>query len=166
MSTNRSVYAVITLLFFCFYSMGQTIDREVISNTGKGTKTSDFIVSYTVGEPISNVISDGEFILIQGFEQVRLDTVLVGLLEGEIEHEIKIYPNPTFAGFYVEYDQLSLPSLTAEMYSVQGKQIHHARELSSNNYIDLSQHAPGVYLLRLMLKEKEKFKVVRIEKLN
>jgi hypothetical protein len=62
------------LMLFCFISIAQTlsaqtISRSVIPTNGGHYADSNLQVSYTIGEPITHTLSNGNIILTQGFQQ-------------------------------------------------------------------------------------------------
>lgn len=156
-----------SFLFIISLSQSQEIERSVISSTGYSISTTDFVISYTVGEPIGNVISSDENILIQGFEQARQDTVWVGIVDNELKSEIEIYPNPTFNGIYISVEDLvELDKLSVEVYSTLGQIVVQNRTLANNQYINLNEFSSGFYFVKILNESKGQFKVVKIEKLK
>ena len=83
----------LTLLFIIstIFSFAQSIDREVISSSGDSFEGPNGSVSWTVGEIATETLTDGTFILTQGFHQPYgivihgIDLSVLVYLEGPYE---------------------------------------------------------------------------------
>jgi hypothetical protein len=65
----KHTLTIIILLFSLQTLSAQTISRSVIPTTGGHYADSNLQVSYTIGEPITHTLSNGNIILTQGFQQ-------------------------------------------------------------------------------------------------
>lgn len=163
----KTVLAVVFVLNFGFNLVAQiNIERSVIGNTGNATVTSDFIVSYTIGEAIGNTIEGEQYLLSQGFEQGRQDTVWVGFLNNELNIEIKVFPNPTMNGLNIQFIGNNQNHLHIEAFDATGKLMLQMGQLTGNDYLDLSGFASGAYFIKIMNEQNDQFKIVKVEKLK
>ncbi len=80
--------------------------------------------------------------------------------------KVKIFPNPTKEGIWVEVEDHFTEVLQMEMYDLFGKQYLHLENIHQNQYyLDLSAFPPGNYLLKSHCSDGETYveKVIVLE---
>ncbi len=68
--------------------------QEVVSTAGSHGETTAGSLSWTVGEPVIETITDGTNTLTQGFQQSKLTVTAINDLKFP-GIELSVYPNPT-----------------------------------------------------------------------
>lgn len=95
----KKLFTLISVLISLF-SVGQTIEREVIGALGGTVIEPSIQVDYTVGEVAISTFSQSNVILTQGFiQQDDLSSVAIKEIDKGI---FSIYPNPFENRFYIQ----------------------------------------------------------------
>ncbi|MEN8250213.1 MAG: hypothetical protein ABFS32_14870, partial [Bacteroidota bacterium] len=86
----KRIFILNILILSCFILTAQ----EVVSSGGETGTAAGYEISWTVGEPVIETVSDGTNTLTQGFHQTKLTVTSVN--EFSISGiELKVFPNPT-----------------------------------------------------------------------
>lgn len=159
-------------LFFFFLTfsasgilVGQSISRELLSNSGDHYSNSSGMISWSIGEPLSETYTGTSEIITQGFHQSRIEVLAID--ENNNHVDVKVYPNPT-------HDYINLTFMgkhkgyTVHLFDFQGKVIRELKidESVSNKLINLSTEASGTYLLKLTGSEQKSMNTYKIQKLK
>lgn len=79
----------------CFAGLSaQTISSSVISSAGSTQANSQVSASWTLGEPVTGLMTNQGLQLSSGFHS-QLNLEVLSVLEPNLEVSIKVYPNPT-----------------------------------------------------------------------
>ena len=139
------------VLFSLFFLIGnilkaQNIEREVIATSGDFYVNGTVSLSTTIGEPIIETISNGNFKLTQGFQQSSV--YVSNVADNLSDFEARVYPNPIY-----DYLSVIVPEIKRQlMYSItgsEGKLISTSKLNTINTSIDMSYLPNGIYLLVL-----------------
>ena len=134
--------------------------QEVISSSGDYYENSNGSVSWTIGESITETITDGNFILTQGFQQSRLTTVSIFELE-DLDFKISISPNPTIDNISLNTNKSE--GLSYQLYDFNGKLIKEATIISKETIISFSDLSYASYFLSV-LRENQIIKTFQVIK--
>jgi hypothetical protein len=138
----------------------QTIFPALLSTAGTANATAGFMLSYSIGEPITETYSGADFILTQGFQQA--DTIIVTKVNSLISATSSVYPNPFKESIAI---QLSFEG-AATIMNATGQIIMMIDHLEKGvNHINTYQLANGLYTIYIS-DQSGRFESVRIEKLN
>jgi len=137
----------------CYFCLGVNA-QDVISTTGKYAETGSGSLSWSVGEPIVETVSDGSNTLTQGFHQSKL-TVTTIYDKEIIGIEIKVYPNPTSNYLSVEVNSEKQKELLLSLFDMSGKLISQEKMTSSKQTVSMKEYAPATYLLKVTENNKE-----------
>ena len=74
------------------FLFSQSLERSVVSTQGSDFQNANLRVSWTLGEPVSEVISSSQNQLDQGYQQA-LDAVISLREQGDVRNPI-VFPNP------------------------------------------------------------------------
>ena len=91
-------YLLILLIALCATFLQA---QEVVTTAGSYGETSSGSLSWTVGEPVIETITDGTNTLTQGFQQSKLTVTAINDLKFP-GIELSVYPNPTNSFLFIE----------------------------------------------------------------
>lgn len=154
------------LLFTCsFYSIcsiAQSIDRSVVASQGNTLGNADISIGFTVGEPLVGLIA-GDGAIDQGF-WTGYDLLIIPLSLEEDNIEILVYPNPVTESVTVTSPESSIDGM--ELFAINGQKVSSQFFDTGNteNEIDMTTHANGVYVLRLYVAERTEIKEYKLIK--
>ena len=152
-----------TLLLYLFITCSNRLfSQEVISSAGNHSVGNDIQVSWTVGEPVIETGTNGQYILTQGMHQGNLVVTVARELEG-IAWNITAYPNPVSTYLKLDIDAPQLINFSFVLYSIDGQLLHQGEVLDHSTTIPMDTYSHSSYLLRV-LSDKTEVKVFRIVK--
>ncbi|SEC11184.1 Por secretion system C-terminal sorting domain-containing protein [Maribacter dokdonensis] len=154
------------LLFTCSFSsicsIAQSIDRSVVASQGNTLGNADISLGFTVGEPLVGLIA-GNGAIDQGF-WTGYGLLIIPLSLEEDDIEILVYPNPVMEIVTVTSSEYSIDGM--ELFAINGQKV--SSQLfdsgTTENEIDMTTHANGVYVLRLYLEERTEIKEYKLIK--
>lgn len=157
----KKKYCILILIFA--FGTPLVKAQEVISSGGTHAKGSGVSLSWTIGEPVIETVTNGSYILTQGFHQSRLSSTAVDNLPvpGLI---LTVYPNPFSYVLNVKVDEGDYSQLQYTMYTLEGKALLNSRLSKSLTQIELQPFASGSYLLRISRKSGEPVKTFKVVK--
>ncbi len=134
------------MLFFAFCLRSQSISPEVISSTGDFYSNATAMISFTEGEPLGEMISSGNNMITQGFEQSDISVISVEeILLGSAF--FSLFPNPCNGNFKFRSEKTEIKEL--EIYNVIGEKVYsyyNESVLMNELFISLSSN-PGIYFV-------------------
>jgi len=142
----------IYLLLFCLSCLlanSQSIERDVIAAAGDHFVAPTFSLSWTLGEPVSETISNDDLMLTQGFHQggeFKLTAIHEPLAE---QFDITIFPNPTADILNIRFNSEMNEIITVQLYSMTGEKILFERTQDKNIQLNLANLSNASYLLSL-----------------
>jgi len=146
--------------------IGQVIAPEIISSSGGSFSNSNGSLSWTVGEPITETESTGNYYLTQGFQQPSIVVVSVvsNTSSAPTQSSVSVYPNPVLSSIYVQRD--GNVQLQIQLMDMNGKLILNKMLAQSENQLDLSVLANGMYLLKVYDAQNQFIQSLKIEKIK
>lgn len=141
------------ILFILSFSLGaclsvwsQSITPIVIGSTGGDFTSSEAQLSWTVGEPVTETVTNDD-IITQGFHQ-PYDRHHIGISSMEESGTITLYPNPTADQLTISFDQ-NTEGYLLRWYNALGQIVLKTTVEADQNelQIDLSELASGQYTL-------------------
>ncbi|WP_430426720.1 T9SS type A sorting domain-containing protein [Maribacter litoralis] len=151
-----------TCLFYSICSIAQSIDRSVVASQGNTLGNADISVGFTVGEPLVGLIA-GDGAVDQGF-WTGYSLLIIPLSLEEDDIEILVYPNPVTESVTVTSPESSIDGM--ELFAINGQKVSSQFFDTGNteNEIDMTTHANGVYVLRLYVAERTEIKEYKLIK--
>ncbi|TXB66995.1 T9SS type A sorting domain-containing protein [Vicingus serpentipes] len=134
--------------------------QEVISTQGDSYSNGGNSIDFTIGEPVTETVSDGTNDLTQGFHQTNLTITLVEDLD--LDFSVEVYPNPA-----TDFINLSLENyngFTLHLFDVTGKILNQSTLKSPKTSVNVSEYPKGMYLLTLTNQKDKKIKTYQIIK--
>jgi hypothetical protein len=154
---------IILLLLLPGMVAAQEISREVTTPAGDRYSNSDYIINWTLGETVSETMSDGSLMLTHGFQQgslviTRIDDPDMNFLSG-----VDVFPNPVTDYVNVKFSDISYQAEIL-LYDLNGKLLK--REIASEKIhsISFEDYSSGTYILRINSvnqKHSANFKIIK-----
>lgn len=136
--------------------------QEVISAGGETINNSAYEISYTIGEPVIETITDGDNVLTQGMHQSKLTVTSISELLNP-EMQVEVFPNPTQDFVIIRFDRL-FDNLNYSIFDITGKRIDNSIISLSETTLDFTNYIQGTYILKLQHENKEAIQTFKIIK--
>jgi hypothetical protein len=136
-------------------AFGQDIPMQVISSSGGYSTTTNYSISWTLGEPVISTLTSGNLMLTQGFQQGNLFGTDVP--NPDFNHfKFKMYPNPAINKVYFEVDnQEAKGSFIVEIYDVTGRKMMNENLGVFNNQelkdLSVTTLKAGIYFVKVKI---------------
>ncbi len=143
----------------------QTTKPDVITSAGGYDANATNKLSWTIGEPVIETISNATNQLTQGIQQGFWDiTTVVDNTENRIK--ITLYPNPA-----TDYVNLEMPFqenqiITYQLYDLYGKCLQNQKITAPITKINLNTYPVTVYILNVLSPDKKLMKSFKLLKKN
>jgi hypothetical protein len=143
--------------------------HQLVCTGGDFFQTSQFSISWSLGEPITETFSNNNIVLTQGFQQGLMDDVGITDDSRKDLMEIDVYPNPTdgMVNVCITNSQLINPemNLNYSIYNLQGQLMRKGVINSSGGQIDFLAFKQAAYLLWISSEKQELKKYTIVNKL-
>lgn len=142
------LYALLAACFLINQTHAQTTTPEVIATAGDHYDNGTNSVSWTLGEPVIQTVSDGNNTLTQGFHQTNLLVDAIG--DVAPESTIQVYPNPTADNITIKAEAAG-DYESAQLYDASGRLVWAQNESTAplQSIIDMTSMANGLYVLKI-----------------
>lgn len=139
-------FCTVLLVFFGILVIPSSfLAQQVISSQGESYTNETTKIDFTIGETVTNTISDGTNDLTQGFHQSNW--ILVGLENLNPETQVNIYPNPSVDELTIETP--AFKELSFELFDAEGKLVERDELTAEKTPVKVVQLAPGNYTLTI-----------------
>ncbi len=144
----KNIFILLLIILLANYiSYSQTIVPEVVASSGDQYSDSINIISWTLGEILTETYTGNSQTLTQGFHQPIIEISSIDDLA--IIKNICIYPNPTAEQLSIECPIKNLP-LQIELLDMNGKQLLTKEWKQNSTYmLPMSLYSSGSYFLRI-----------------
>ena len=140
----------VMIVFLLFATAIQA--QEVVSTAGSHGETTYGSLSWTVGEPVIETITDETNTLTQGFQQSRLTVTAINNLKIP-GIELSVYPNPVADYIVLSIDDVKTngrsSQLSLQLYDINGKLILQKKMAGNKQTINMQNYKPGTYILKI-----------------
>lgn len=140
------------IAFFLFATAIQA--QEVVSTAGSYGETASGSLSWTVGEPVIETITNGTNTLTQGFQQSKLTVTAINDLKIP-GIELSVYPNPTNSFLSIEVKTDKQRDLLLSLFDINGKLILQKKMVGNKQTIKMQNNKSGTYILKVTEGNKE-----------
>jgi len=135
---------------FCLTSLGllaqTTIERQSVSSGGSSYTMANetYMVSATIGQPVSGTMINENYIVTAGFQQTGLTLVNVFTAENAV---VEVFPNPgtDFIMIKSEINEYAL-----KIYDLRGVVIFSKTNTTGNFVVDVQSYPAGEYILQIL----------------
>ena len=122
--------------------------QEVVSTAGSHGETTSGSLSWTVGEPVIETITDGTNTLTQGFQQSKLTVTAINDLKVS-GIELSVYPNPTNSFLLIEVKTYKQRDLLLSLFDLNGRLILQKKMAGNKQTIKMQNYKPATYILKV-----------------
>ena len=136
----------VMIAFFLLATVIQA--QEVVSTAGSYGETSSGSLSWTIGEPVIETITDGTNTLTQGFQQSKLTVTTINDLKFT-SIELSVYPNPTNSFLSIEVKTDKQRDLLLSLFDINGKLILQKKMAGNKQTIKMQNYKPATYILKV-----------------
>lgn len=157
----KYIYVILISILFGRLAFNQSLSPDLISSAGELVDLPEGgTLSWSLGEPVIEIVSDRDFTLTQGFQQPFLGEI-TSFQEPSFEYHIAIFPNPVSQTLFLKTDYGE--KLKYKILTLDGKSI---KTDTFQGQINIALHAlpAGNYILSLNVK-KQLVKALIFEKL-
>lgn len=147
----RKAYIVLFTSMLATASYGQSVQRMVINSTGGYIGAPGSVqMLLSVGEPVTGVSETSEIGMAQGFlGGSKTVAAAPSGIEDVAAENATVYPNPFFSYIKIRSD---IQNIHVSVYNAMGEEVYNGAY--SNNGIDLSHLAPGIYMIHATANDK------------
>lgn len=121
--------------------------QEIITAAGDYSTASTSSLQWTIGQLVTGASSNGNIVLINGFQQSIL--TISKISENDLSNNIRIFPNPTNSYLEVEIDNPDFKTFTIRIYNIMGKLYYEEKILDKKQIIYLSNFCNGTYIIQI-----------------
>jgi len=155
-------------LFWCSFlvaarAQGVQLFNQVVSSSGSTGAQGNYLVSYTVGEPVVSTLSGTANRLTQGFHQPP-PGFMVSIYDVNLANwGIEVFPNPSDHFLNIRFATGQTGGLELRVLDLLGRIILANQPLQDpgGTQLDCSAWQPGVYFLQLQSTESAATATVR-----
>jgi hypothetical protein len=157
-SSKIKIGLVLFLIGFSQYLFSQ----QVVSTAGSTLSNANSSLTYTLGEPVSNTISNASISLTQGFIQPNVITTILRQNEDWTEL-ISVYPNPATEYLKLKVDTEVFSGLYFFLYDMSGKIYFQIDITEKITDVPIQKLVEGAYILVVMNGDLEliAFKIIK-----
>jgi hypothetical protein len=152
----------ITLISSTF-SFAQSITPDVTASAGAHFAITSVQMSWTLGETITETLSDGSTQLTQGFQQSNIQ--LVGISDFDFTYSVTAFPNPTIDVVRIQLSENSVDG-RLNIIGPAGKIVLEREITESDFLLDFASYSQGTYFLNLMNQNGTVLHTIKLQKLN
>ena len=149
---------VLCFLFFLPVLALPSFGQSLMSNGGGYHTNSNGSLTFSIGEPVIQTFSAGNYILSQGFNQTRL--IITGIDEIKASSDIRAWPNPTNQFLVLDHGRSEAGH--ALLLDASGKQVSDFPLSGQTNTIDMRSFANGAYILKVLDKKNKDLQSFRV----
>ncbi|MDG1333472.1 MAG: T9SS type A sorting domain-containing protein [Crocinitomicaceae bacterium] len=151
------------VLFSSSISIAQSISPDVTATAGAHFAIPSMQISWTLGEPITQTLSNSSATLTQGFQQSSIS--VIGISDYDFTYTVEAFPNPTIDVVNIVLSEnVSEGKLT--IVGPSGITIFTKNITESEFMLDFAPYAQGTYFLNLSNTEGTLLHTIRLQKLN
>ena len=126
-------------------------------------------LSWTIGEVITETVSNGNYTLTQGFQQPHYNITSIPddpNIKNEPIGDISVYPNPVGDQLNVSFKDMKQDNIMITVFDLHGKMLFNdfAENTNSVKQINMSNVAKGNYVIRFATKDGKMLKSFKIIK--
>ena len=160
--------SILLLLLSAFPTLfSQELSHQVLVPMAGISSLSNFEYTHTIGEAVVEVITSGDIVLTQGFQQPRfllIDTVYHG------GNGVNVFPNPVDDDLYIDLFGGVPRTFMIEIINLQGiirisDKVSYSGTFFDRRYYDTGGLSRGFYLVRIISSDGLISRVFKIQKL-
>lgn len=138
----------IAVVVLCGAAKAQSVMPQVVSSGGGSGQNAQGSLDWTIGEPVTETVSNGTNTLTQGFQQPTLQLVTTIQNKNDLLN-LLVYPNPTADYVILNMNHSKEMQYQFHVYDASGKLVQQGTAGTSNPKISFHGFASGQYTLSL-----------------
>ena len=146
----------------------QSVEPEVNATSGGHYTGTNAQLSWTIGEPVIETVSNTNNIITQGFHQANYD--ITSIKENpDLGFNISVFPNPVSNTLQISISgNVNNSNLKIELIDITGKILINEKVAGTtgNHQLNLNEYAPGSYFLRITNEKEQLINSYKIQKVN
>jgi len=154
---------IIIALALSLFSFIKLQAQQLVSSGGGDYNGENVSISWSIGEPVIETLSNGPVVLTQGFHQSFTSSNSILDLAGP-SLSLKIYPNPTADDLNLLTKSENFSTMKFFLHNMEGKEISQGLVKSDLTKIEMYRYPHGIYLLRIVKKSGEPVQSFRVVK--
>ena len=135
-------------------------NQELITTSGEHFTGANAQLSWSIGEPVIETITNSNNTLTQGFHQTNF--TIANVKDFDANFMVTVFPNPTSEIINLKVEKFN--KLSYQLFNLNGKLIKQSTLTQKSSIISVSDLAKGTYLLTLLDAETNKIKTYQIIK--
>lgn len=152
---RKGVIMVLGVVFYMADAVSQHLSHQVIVPAAGVLSEGGYNYSQTIGETAVEIISSGDFIITQGFQQPRITFIIGPPPPGT---GVKIGPNPASDFLYVYLWGEESRTFRISIININGTAVYSEEFKFYDNFynreeISVSNLVSGLYFVRVMSKD-------------
>lgn len=154
MKIIKYVFLVLFAVANITSSKSQSVSQSVISPGGNTFSNNDYIVSFTIGEPVIKTFKNNNIILTQGFQQSF--SVVSATFNFNTNENIIVFPIPFKDHINIKLNKNIKPGdgLNYKIYNINGHLVKKNNIYSIKTTLNTSDLSQGLFLLKVFQNEK------------
>jgi hypothetical protein len=152
-----------TTLILSGISYSQSASPDVIATAGAHFAIPSMQMSWTLGETVTETVTDGSTTFTQGFQQSNVSLIGVEIVDPMVE--ISVFPNPISDFLTVEVSGTALNSQFV-LIDGAGKAVLSDKVTALTFTIDFTTYAKGVYYLNFKNELGQILQTITLQKIN
>lgn len=150
------------LLLTTLGANAQSISSKIVSCYGLSSANSVAQTDVTIGETITNTMSNGNNTLTSGFHQTKL--IVTTIKENESTNHYQFYPNPVNEVLNFNFTNSNNEPVGLQLLDINGKILYNKQNITTNEQLSFSDKANGQYIIKVIDKNNKEIKTVKIIK--
>ena len=165
---KKIILICVIILNLCNLCSAQSIEPEVYASSGSHYTGTNAQLSWTIGEPIIEIVSNTSNIVTQGFHQTNYD--ITSIKENpDLGYDISIFPNPVSNTLQINISgNVNNSNLKIELMDITGKILITEKVAGTiiNYQLNIREYATGSYFLRITNEKEQLINSYKIQKIN
>lgn len=167
---KNMIRKLILILLVCSSAVlrAQFLDPTVVAGSGGYFSNSSASLSWTLGEVVTETVTDGQNILTQGFQQPEILITQVGA--NDSANALSVYPNPSSDFINITFQQPVQGAVLIELFSMDGQLVYSSEEFSAGAggifTVNMRDFASGIYMLKVTVIGQEIPSIFKVQKTN
>lgn len=163
-------YLILVCTFFLFViARSQSITPQVIATAGDYFVGTNASLSWTLGEVITETVTNGSYTLTQGFQQPHYNVTSIPddpSIKNDPLGNITVYPNPVADELNISFKDVNEKNVVITVFDLNGKILISdiAENTTAIKQINMSYVAKGNYFIRFATKDGKHLKSFKIVK--
>lgn len=162
MYRNKLKIIFVVFLSILFVVTVKAQQQKVISSSGGNLKSSNYSVSFTLGEPVIKTFGQNNLLITQGFQQSKLVVTAISQIKN-LSINIQAYPNPVSNYLHLVSSEKLSPGSSYQLYNMNGACITEKKLEDLVTEVEFQSLVSATYFLKVIQNNKilKTFKIIK-----